>query len=419
MRLQDQQYFIGGVSVNDLASQYDLPLYVYDFGKITRQYRRLEKAFSDCNFKIKYACKSNPNLSILKHIRNLGGGLDAVSIQEVWLAKEAGFKPEEILYTPNSVSMEEYRLAIEEGVRINIDNISTLEQFGHEFGDKVPVCIRINPHVLAGGNSKIQTGHIDSKFGISIHQMRHTLRVIKANNIRVEGIHMHTGSDILDADIFLNALNILLDTAYEFEDLNYIDFGSGFKVGYKSDDVTTDVEELGQKVSSRFNEFCQSYGKDLELWCEPGKFLVSEAGYFLMKANVIKHTVATVFVGVDSGFNHMIRPMFYNAHHEIINTSNTSGPSRVYTVVGYICETDTFSSDRKLNEVREGDILAMKNAGAYAFAMSSNFNSRYRPAEVMVYDQQSHLIRERENFKDLVSHQKVPDILKQEKANVR
>lgn len=413
MELKNNNYYIGGVSIEKLAKEYSLPLYVYNFDTITEQYRKMEEAFSDCNFRIKYACKANSNLSILHHIRNLGGGLDTVSIQEVRLGKEAGFKPEEILYTPNSVSLEEIKEAVDEGVRINIDNISILEQFGHEYGSQVPVCIRINPHVLAGGNSKIQTGHIDSKFGISIHQMRHTLRVIKANNIRVEGIHMHTGSDILDPDAFLNGLNILLDSAFEFENLNYIDFGSGFKVAYRSDDVTTDLQELGRKVSARFNEFCKEYGKDLELWCEPGKFLVSESGYFLMQTNVIKHTVATVFAGVDSGFNHMIRPMFYDAHHEIVNVSNPGGTSRIYSIVGYICETDTFASDRKLNEVREGDILAIKNAGAYAFSMSSNFNSRFRPAEVLIKDKKTWLIRKRETFEDLTRHQIVPDMLKE------
>ena len=290
-------------------------------------------------------------------------------------------------------------------MHINIDNISILEQFGHEYGNSYPVCVRINPHLIGGAHHHIQTGHIDSKFGISIHQLRHVLRVGNANNIRVEGLHMHTGSDILDASVFLNALEVLLDTAKEFPNLKYIDFESGFKVAYKEDDVVTDIEELGSKVSERFNAFCEEYGKALELWFEPGKFLVSESGYFLSRVNVIKQTVANVFAGLDSSLNHLIRPMFYDSYHHIINASNPHGKNRVYTVVGNICETDTFGVDRKLHEVREGDVLAFYNAGAYGFAMASNFNSRYRPAEVMAYNGQAYLIREREDMEDLLAKQ--------------
>jgi diaminopimelate decarboxylase len=338
-------------------------------------------------------------------LKNAGSGLDAVSIQEVWLGLHAGFKPEEILFTPNCVSIEEIKLAVKEGVQINIDNISILEQFGNEFGNTVPVCIRLNPHIMAGGNTKISTGHIDSKFGISIYQLRHVLRVVKSTNVRVNGLHMHTGSDILDSGVFLHGADILFDCAKDFPDLEFIDFGSGFKVAYKEGDITTNVEELGAAIAKNFKQFCAEYGRELELWFEPGKFLVSEAGYFLVKTNVIKQTTATVFVGVDSGQNHLIRPMFYDAYHHIVNISNPNGTPRVYTVVGYICETDTFGWDRKLNEVSEGDILCFKNAGAYGFTMSSNYNARYRPAEVMIYQGKAHLIRERESMDDILKNQ--------------
>lgn len=405
MELTEAGYTKSGVSLLPLVEKYGSPLYVYDEATIVKQYQKLENAFKDIPFKIKYACKANTNINILKILKNLGAGLDTVSIQEVMLGLQVGFEPHEILYTPNCVSFEEIEKAIEKGIVINIDNISILEQFGHKYGNSVPVCIRINPHVVAGGNTNIQTGHIDSKFGISIHQLRHVVRVVKAENILVEGLHMHTGSDILDADVFVNALDILLNCADDFPDLRYIDTGSGFKVAYKPNDIVTDVASVGQKVSQRMQDFNKSYGKDLELWIEPGKFLVSEAGYFLVKANVIKHTVATVFVGIDSGLNHLIRPMFYDGYHHITNLSNPKGTQRVYTVVGYICETDTFATDRKLNEVREGDVLAIHNAGAYAFTMASNYNSRFRPAEVLLKDGEAHLIRKRENIDDLLRNQ--------------
>ncbi len=401
MQLIDNQYTLGGVNLLTVCNEFDTPVYVYDAAKIVSQYQRLITAFEGTNIKVKYAMKALNNINVLKLLKKQGCGLDAVSIQEVQLGLKAGFEPSEILFTPNCVSIEEIKLAVDFGVKINIDNISILEQFGHIYGDTVPVCIRINPHIMAGGHSHISVGHIDSKFGISFYQMRHVGRVVKSNNIRVEGLHMHTGSEFLDADVFLQGAELLFEVSRNFPDLQFLDFGSGFKVAYKEGDITTDVKILGKKITKRFNEFCKEYGRDLELWFEPGKFIVSEAGYFLVKANVIKQTTSTVFVGVDSGQNHLLRPMFYDAYHHITNISNPSGTPRIYSVVGYICETDTFGWDRKLNEVREGDILAFHNAGAYCYTMSNNYNSRFRPAEVLILDGKAHLIRKREEMEDL------------------
>ncbi|MEO1653437.1 MAG: diaminopimelate decarboxylase, partial [Bacteroidota bacterium] len=380
-------------------------LYVYDAQTIIQKIDLLKEAMAGLNTRIKYAAKSLTNLSILKLMKSQGIGLDVVSIQEAHLGLKAGFAPSEILYTPNCVSIEEFKEAVDLGLLINIDNISILEQFGHLYGDSVPVCIRLNPHLLGGGNSKIQVGHIDSKFGISILQMRLIHRVVKTYGLHVIGLHVHTGSDILDSEVFLRGADVIFEAAAEFPDLQFIDFGSGFKVAYREGDITTDVRDLGQKLRVAFQKFSQSYGRELEVWFEPGKFLVSESGLFLVKANVIKQTPATVFVGVDSGLNHLIRPMMYDAYHEILNISNPKGALRLYSIVGYICETDTFGADRKLNEVKEGDILAIKNAGAYGFSMASNYNSRFRPAEVMVYDGQAHLIRQRETLEDILRHQ--------------
>ncbi len=389
----------------EIAQKYEAPVYVYKADTIIQQYQKLVNAFKPLNTKIKYACKALNNSAILQLLRQQGSGLDTVSINEVWLGLNAGFKPEEIIFTPNCVGFEEIEQAVELGVHINIDNISILEQFGSKYGHSVPCCIRLNPHILAGGNTKISTGHIDSKFGISVYQLRHVLRVVKTHNMYINGLHMHTGSDILDSGVFLQGSEILFDAAKDFTELDFIDFGSGFKVAYKPNDITTDIEELGQSLGKRFTEFCKEYGKDLELWFEPGKFLVSESGYFLVKTNVIKQTTATVFVGVNSGLNHLIRPMLYDSYHHIINLSNIGGKERIYTVVGYICETDTFAWDRKLNEVQEGDILCFLNAGAYGITMSSNYNARFRPAEVLIYNNEAHLIRKRETMADIVQNE--------------
>ncbi len=400
----DNHYQTGEKRVTDICSQYGLPLYIYDADKMIQQIDKLRNAFHVKNLKINYACKALTNISILKLLKNHGTGLDTVSIQEVWTGLKAGYSPKDIIYTPNCVSMEEIEMAVESGVKINIDNLSILEQFGHQHPE-IPVCLRINPHILAGGNSKISVGHIDSKFGISIHQIPHAKRIVEETGLVVEGLHMHTGSEILDIEVFLQGVEILFEVAKKFTTIQSINLGSGFKVSYKPEDLSTDIETLGNSLSEKFNDFCREYGKDIDLIFEPGKFIVSEAGYFCAKVNVIKQTTSTVFAGIDTGFNHLIRPMFYNSYHDITNISNPSGRTRIYTVVGYICETDTFGWNRKLNEVHEGDILLFKNAGAYCFSMASNYNSRFRPAEVLLYQGKDYLIRKRETMDDILRNQ--------------
>jgi diaminopimelate decarboxylase len=392
-----------------LAATFGSPLFVYDAEKIHAQYKRLTNAFSKIErFRINYAVKALSNISILKLLKTFGSNLDTVSIQEVQLGLFAGFEPQQIIYTPNGVSFEEIEEVAQMGVQINIDNLSVLEHFGAKY-PQIPVCIRINPHVMAGGNANISVGHIDSKFGISIHQMPHILRIVENTKMQINGIHMHTGSDILDIEVFLYAAEILFDAAKNFKTLDFLDFGSGFKVPYHKNDIETNIEEFGKKLTKRFLAFEKEYGRPLTLAFEPGKFLVSEAGFFLAKVNVVKQTTSTVFAGIDSGFNHLIRPMLYGSQHFIENISNPKGKERFYTVVGYICETDTFANNRRISEIKENDILCFRNAGGYCFSMSSNYNSRYKPAEVLYKDGKGILIRERETFEDLLKNQIVMD----------
>ena len=388
-----------------IAETYGSPVYIYDAATIEQQYRKLTSAFENCNAKFFYACKALSNINILQLIHSLGSNLDCVSINEVQLGLKAGFTPQQIIFTPNCVDFSEIEAAKELGVHINIDNMSILEQFGNKFGASYPVCIRINPHIMAGGNMKISTGHIDSKFGISIHQLRHIQRVVKSTGLIVHGLHMHTGSEIKDIEVFIRSLDILLDIAQDFPDLIFLDLGSGFKVPYQDGDYSTDLITLATRIKETFAAFEDEYQRTFEIWFEPGKFLVSDSGTLVVKANVVKQTTATTFVGVNSGFNHLIRPMFYDAYHKISNLSVPDGAERIYTVVGHLCETDTFAWDRKINEVHEGDYLAFHNAGAYGFEMSSSFNSRCRPAEVLVYQDKNYLIREREEFMDLLHRQ--------------
>ncbi|QNM86491.1 diaminopimelate decarboxylase [Polaribacter pectinis] len=400
----------------ELANKYGSPLYVYDTDKIETQYKRLTGAFNSVdNLKLNYAVKALSNVNILKFLTNLGAGLDTVSIQEVQLSLTTGIDPKNIIYTPNGVSLQEIEEVAKLGVQINIDNLSILESFGQKHPE-IPVCVRINPHIMAGGNSKISVGHIDSKFGISIHQVPHIQRVVENTGMNINGIHMHTGSDILDIDTFLRASEILFDVAKQFKNIDFIDFGSGFKVPYKEGDISTDIEQLGLQLSERFNDFCTEYGKEITLMFEPGKFLVSEAGSFLAKVNVVKQTTSTVFAHVDSGFNHLVRPMMYDSYHHITNISNPSGKDRYYSVVGYICETDTFASNRRISEISEEDVLCFHNAGAYCFSMASNYNSRYIPAEVMIVDGKDYLIRKRQTMQDILQNQVVVDFAPKSKT---
>jgi len=398
---------IQGVAFSSLAEEFGTPLYIYDGAKIVSQVKTLQEAFAAVPLKIKYATKALSNINVLKLIRKAGAGIDAVSIEEAKIGMLAGFEASEIMYTPSGVDFSEIEEAVDMGIMINLDSLPLMERFGQVYGSRLQACIRINPHIMAGGNLKISVGHKESKFGISIEQLPEILQVVEKYQLNIVGLHIHTGSDILDAEVFLRGGNVLFEAAMQFPNLKFLDFGGGFKVAYKPQDVATDVMAVGKVVGAAFQEFCKKYGRQLELWLEPGKFLVSEAGYLLVKATVVKPTPSVTFVGVDSGLNHLIRPMMYDAYHSVYNLSNPEGKKEKYNVVGYICETDTIASQRELNEVVEGDLLVIKNAGAYGYSMSSNYNSRLRPAEVLIWEGKALLIRRREEFEDLIRHQEI------------
>lgn len=410
MQLISGHYKIQDVDLQALTKEFGSPLYVYDGEKIVHQLKTLKMAFSGSDIKIKYAAKALTNLSVLKLLRANGSDVDVVSIEEAQLALRAGFKPAQIMFTPSGVDFSEIIEGVKLNLTINLDNLSALEKFGQKYQNTYPCSVRLNPHIMAGGNYKISTGHSNSKFGISVFQLPDIHDAVRKHSLRVNGLHIHTGSDITESEVFLKMADILFGVARDFPHLRFIDFGSGFKVAYKDGDIVTNVYDLGLKLTKVFNEFCQSYGRKLELHFEPGKFIVSEAGVLLAKVTVVKSTPSLTFVGVNSGLNHLLRPMMYDAWHDIVNISNPTGSQKLYTIVGYICETDTFGSDRKLNEVREGDILAIKNAGAYGYSMSSNYNSRLRPAEVLILNGQPRLVREREKLEDLWRNQPEMDL---------
>lgn len=394
---------IQGVTFKYMAERFGTPLYIYDAATITRQIQSLRSAFEDIH--IKYAAKALTNISILRFMKRSGIGVDVVSMEEARIAMKAGLAPTDIMFTPNCVAFDEIVQGVEAGLNINLDNLPVLEKFGKKYGNKYPCGIRLNPDILAGGNYKISTGHGHSKFGISIHSMKEIRDIVDACAIRIHGLHIHTGSELTDLDVFMKMADILFGFARNFKDLRFLDFGGGLKVPYKPNDIRTDVNELGRRLSAAFRHFNQETGRKLELWMEPGKYLVSDAGFLLVRTNVVKPTPKVTFVGVDSGLNQLIRPMMYDAYHGITNVSNPGGPQRTYTIVGNVCETDTLGSDRELNEVREGDLLVLANAGAYGYSMASNYNSRPRPAEVMIVDGEARLIRQRDTLDQLLAGQ--------------
>ncbi len=388
-----------------LAERFGTPLYVYHAEKIKEQYEKLTEAFSKTNTVFFYACKALTNINIIKYIRSIGANIDCSSINEVKLALHAGFAPQQILYTSNGIGFDEIEESKQLGVIINIDSLSNLQKFGEKYGHTYPVGIRLRPNIMAGGNLKISTGHDKSKFGIPVEQLQEILTVVNRYNMLITDLHIHTGSEIKDVEVFVKGIEVLFDIIPHFPELQFIDLGGGFKVPYDEGDTETDMSLLAEKVADLFANHPSSKNRNLQVWFEPGKFLVSECGYFITKVNVLKQTQAAEFVSVDSGFNHLIRPMFYDAFHRIENISNPNGVKKTYSVVGNICETDTFAWDRELSEVKEGDYLVFYTAGAYGFEMSSNFNSRYKPAEMLVKNGEPFLIRKRDEFKDLLRNQ--------------
>jgi diaminopimelate decarboxylase len=395
---------LSAAALTAIAGEFGTPVYVYHAERIKEQYEILQTAFKASDTRFFYACKALTNINVLRYVKSIGCNVDCSSINEVLLAVKAGFEPKNILYTSSNIAFAEIETARELGVHINIDSLSNLEKFGKKFGHSYPVGIRLRPNIMAGGNLKISTGHDKSKFGFPIEQVDKVLSLVKETGLFIHALHIHTGSEIKDVEVFAKGVEVLFGIAAQFPDLQVFDFGGGFKVPYQPGEEGTDIAALGKKIADEMNWFEEKYKRHMQVWFEPGKFLVSEAGYFLARVNVIKNSGATVFAGLDTGLNHLIRPMFYGSYHGIRNISNPGGPQKTYTVVGNICETDTFAEDRLLNEVRENDLLVFENAGAYGFEMASNYNSRFKPAEVLVKNEKAHLIRRRDGLNDLLKN---------------
>jgi diaminopimelate decarboxylase len=389
------------------AVEYGTPLYVYHAEKIVGQYQNLVAHFSKDSTRFFYACKALTNVHILNVVKNAGCNVDCSSINEAKMALHVGFLPSNILYTSNSVAFEEIQEAVSLGLNVNIDSLSNLEKFGASYGNSYPVGVRIRPDIMAGGNLKISTGHNKSKFGIPVTQLEALKEIQVKYNLNISTLHIHTGSEIKDVHVFMQSAEVFESLINHFPTVQVLDFGGGFKVPYKPNEHGTDIAALGAAVNAFMEKMMTKLGRPLTAWFEPGKYIVSEAGFLITQVNVLKQSGDLVFAGVNSGLNHLIRPMFYDSYHHIVNISNPDGPLKNYAVVGNICETDTFAWDRPIANISEGDFLVFYNAGAYGYEMASNYNSRYKPAQVLIENGVSKLISRRDRFEDLL-HFQVP-----------
>lgn len=405
MTTEHNNLYIGGCLAECLLDEFGSPLYAYESETIRDRFRALRTAIPYPATDFHYACKANTNLAILRLLREEGALLDAVSPGEAFLGLTAGFTAADILFTGNNVTDDEMRYLRDLGILINIDSLSQLERYGM-LAPNTAVSIRINPDVVSGHHDHCITGGPKSKFGVTLDAINDVLRLVAHYRLEVIGVHAHVGSGILDPEPFMAAVDALLGVVRPFQRLSFVDFGGGFGIPYAPGQQPIDLTAFGLRLTERFDRFCKEYGRPLRLKLEPGRFLVGESGVLLTRCNTVKRTQGRTFVGVDSGLHHLIRYPLYNAYHEIINASNVTDITEVYDVCGQICESsDFFARERPISRIREGDILAVLNVGAYGFAMSSNYNSRARPAEILVEAGVARVIRQRETMEDLLRGQ--------------
>ena len=379
---REKKFRIGKVFAEELTRKFGTPIYAYDKAIILLRAKELHRALPWAD--LRYACKANTNPRILKIVRGAGFGIEAVSLGEIEVALGAGFRPEEISFTCGNVSGKELRSVAEKKVLIHLDSLGQLETFGRlRLGREVS--LRVNQGIGAGHHRHVITGGPESKFGIDISRLDRARSSAKKHGLKIIGLEQHIGSNVLEARTLLQAMKKLLETARQFPDLNSLDFGGGFGVPYRPDEKRLDLNSFGREAKREVEKFELEYGRKMRIVFEPGRYPVAEAGTLLVTVTDIKKTPSRTFVGVDSGFNHLIRPALYGSYHRIRNASRPSGKKRKVTIAGNLCESgDLFAKDRLLPECRVGDTFAILNAGAYGYAMASRYNSRELPREILV-----------------------------------
>lgn len=412
--------YIGGASALELAKAYDTPLYVYDENRIRENFRSLYNAFSSNyrKFRLYYAIKANNNPALLRILKSEGAGVDVSGPAEIYLAKKAGFSNDNMLYSGVYHRNEELKYALDNKIPINLEDVSQIDRL-FKFGKPKFLSFRINPGIGSGKFKGLVFAGPDAKFGIIERDVIKAYEKAKSYGVKSFGIHMMTGSCVLNEDYFVEITEKLMDIAGKAaQKLNisfeFVDIGGGFGVPYQPDEKELDIGSVGKKVCQKFKEKIEQYSLgEPFLLIEPGRYLVCDASILLTRVHSIKDAHKK-FVGVDAGMNTLIRPMLYNAYHEILVANRLDAePAEKVNIVGPICEnTDQLAKDRTMPKIEEGDLLAILNAGAYGFGMSSQYNNRPRAAEVLVANGKHELIRKREGFDDLVSNAIIPKRLK-------
>jgi diaminopimelate decarboxylase len=392
------------MNIEKITEQFGTPLYVYDLSIIQARIDELRATLgSYTNTKFLYAVKTNYNPHLVREIVQQGCGIDAVSIEEVKIGLLAGAQSTDIMFTENNSTDEDMHETIRLGILLNVGSLSRLEKFGRAYpGHRV--CVRFNPNVGAGSHASNITGGPDSKFGIATDELQTVLEIAERYSLKIVGVHEHIGSGYLSQEEPLLALETILATAQYFPDLEFIDVGGGFGVPYSPDQSRLDLKTLGEKIKTIFTNFCSTYGREIQLRFEPGRYIVAESGHLVTRVNTIKQSPeGKIFVGTDTGMNHLMRVALYDAYHPIVNISNPEGIAKIYDIVGNICEcADFFARDREINEVREGDILDIQIAGAYGMSMASHYQFRDLPAEVLIDGENARVIRRRETFEERI-----------------
>lgn len=396
------------------AEEFGTPLYVYDIDLILQRYRELYKFIPVEKLRIHYAMKANYSPAVLKALLDSGALLDTVSPGEVVLAQKVGFPVDRMLYTANNMTGEEVRQVQATGILLNIGSLSRLEKFGKEFPGS-DVCIRFNPDVVDGEHAKVRTGGDLTKFGILMSDADKVREICDQYSLTVVGLHEHTGSGLtMTESVYQSMTNLMsVATPERFPDLQFLDFGGGFKVPYRPDEKRIDYVAMGAKIAELFTEFCRCYGKEIEMRFEPGKYIVAEAGHLVVQVNTLKDNNGRRIAGCNSGFPQLIRPIMYDAYHHIVNLTHPDGVPGLYDVCGNICETgDRFAEQRELPEVREGDLLDIENAGAYCYSMGGVYNLRPMPTETVVVGGKVKLTRKaltNEQLADMILGESVLD----------
>ncbi|NPV02063.1 MAG: diaminopimelate decarboxylase [Brevinematales bacterium] len=406
--VRDNKLYIGGVSAEELIREYGSPLYVYDEAIVRERYKSLSDAIPYKMKRIHYAMKANSNMHILKILKEEGAYIDAVSPYEIEIALKAGFQASKILYTGLNHTDAEIDIAMKHKVRLNIGSLHTLEVYAKK-NKGAEISLRINPNIGAGHHDHTITGGPDVQFGIFESDIPAAQEIIEKSGLRLVGIQSHIGSGILEDTKFIEVMNIILPLAKRFKGLEFVDFGGGIGVPYRPKADNFNLARFGESATRMMNDFSKVYGKEITFAIEPGRYLVAESGVLLATVTDTKNTTRFRFAGVDTGFNHLIRPMVYGSYHHIVNASHMEGNERGIVVAGYLCETgDVFTRtedgpvERGISDPKPGDILAIMTAGAYGYCMASQYNSRPRPAEVLVTDGKHRIIRRRETLDDIL-----------------